>query len=93
MTILIDPEKAQVDAIRDVATEQARLARAQEEANRLKQEELYLSSLTLDEKKAYFAEKQRLEEESEKALNEFLIKAFKILGIVIVVITLYVWLK
>ena len=100
MTILIDPQYDQVRATRDLASEQARSARALEEANRLsqeandlKREEIYLLSLTIEERKAYFVEKERLKIEAEKALNEFLIKAFKILGIVIVVITLYVWLK
>jgi len=100
MSILIDPQKAQVDATRDLASEQARSARALEDANRLRQEandlkreELYLLSLTIEERKAYFVEKERLKIEAEKALNEFLIKAFKVLGIIIVVITLYVWVK
>jgi CRISPR/Cas system CMR-associated protein Cmr5 small subunit len=100
MTILIDPQYDQVRATENLAANQARSARALEEANRLsqeandlKREEIYLLSLTIEERKDYFVEKERLKIEAEKALNEFLIKAFKILGIVIVVITLYVWLK
>jgi hypothetical protein len=100
MSILIDPQYDQVRATENLAANQARSARALEEANRLsqeandlKREEIYLLSLTIEERKAYFVEKERLKIEAEKALNEFLIKAFKILGIVIVVITLYVWLK
>jgi hypothetical protein len=100
MSILIDPQYDQVRATENLAANQARSARALEEANRLsqeandlKREEIYLLSLTIEERKAYFVEKERLKIKAEKALNEFLIKAFKILGIVIVVITLYVWLK
>ena len=100
MSILIDPQYDQVRATENLAANQARSARALEEANRLsqeandlKREEIYLLSLTIEERKDYFVEKERLKIEAEKALNEFLIKAFKILGIVIVVITLYVWLK
>jgi hypothetical protein len=100
MSILIDPQYDQVRATRNLASEQARSATALEEANRLsqeandlKREEIYLLSLTIEERKAYFAEKERLKIEAEKALNEFLIKAFKIVGVIILVIVIYSWLR
>ncbi len=86
MTILIDPEKAQVDATRDVAIEQARLARAQEKANELKELEIILSTMTKEEQKAYLLKR---EYDKEKA-NILLVK---IVTIVVVLIILYVWLK
>jgi hypothetical protein len=100
MSILIDPQYDQVRATRDLASEQARSARALEKANKLsqeandlKREEIYLLSLTIEERKAYFAEKERLKIEAEKALNEFSIKAFKIVGVIILVIVIYSWLR
>jgi len=86
MTILIDPEKAQVDATRNLATEQARLARAQEKANELKELEIILSTMTKEEQKAYLLKR---EYDKEKA-NILLVK---IVTVVVVIIILYVWLK
>lgn len=86
MSILIDPEKAQVDATRELANQQARLAYAQEEANRLKELELLLATMTKEEQKAFLLKR---EQDKEKA-NILLVKI--VIGIVIL-ITLYVWLK
>ena len=86
MTILIDPEKAQVDAIRSMADEQARLAKNQEKANELKELEIILSTMTKEEQKAYLLKR---EQDKEKA-NILLVK---IAIVVVIIITLYVWLK
>lgn len=79
MTILIDPEKSQVDATRALADEQRR-------ANDLRELEIILSTMTREEQKEYLAKR----EADKNAANLLL---FKIVGAVILVIVIYNWLK
>lgn len=79
MTILIDPEKSQVDALRDQADEQRR-------ANDLRELEIILSTMTREEQKVYLAKR-----ESDKNAANLLL--FKIVGVIILVIVIYNWLR
>lgn len=86
MSILIDPEKAQVDATRELVSQQRRLAKAQEEANELKELELLLATMTKEEQKQYLLERQKAKDEANKLMLKIVI------GFV-VVITLLIWLR
>lgn len=79
MTILIDPEKSQVDATRALADEQRR-------ANDLRELEIILSTMTREEQKVYLAKR-----ESDKNAANLLL--FKIVGVIILVIVIYNWLR
>jgi len=79
MTILIDPEKSQVDATRALADEQRR-------ANDLRELEIILSTMTREEQKVYLAKR----EADANAANLLL---FKIVGVIILVIVIYNWLR
>lgn len=79
MSILIDPAKSHVDATRDLASEQARLARAQEKANELKELEIILSTMTKEEQKTYLLKRQ----ESQDNANALTLKI--VIGFIIVI--------
>lgn len=79
MTILIDPEKSQVDSTRALANEQKR-------ANDLRELEIILSTMTREEQKVYLAKR-----ESDKNAANLLL--FKIVGVIILVIVIYNWLR
>jgi hypothetical protein len=86
MTILIDPEKSQLDALEAQARATRALAHEYKRANDLKELEIILSTMTREEQKEYLAKK-------EKDKNEAIVLLFKIVGVIILVIVIYNWLK
>lgn len=86
MTILIDPEKSQVDALRDQARATRALAHEHKRANDLRELEIILSTMTKEEQKAYLAKR----EADANAAAAFLLKT---VGVIILVVVIYIWLR
>ena len=86
MTILIDPEKSQLDALEAQARATRALAHEHKRANDLRELEIILSTMTREEQKEYLAKK-------EKDKNEAIVLLFKIVGVIILVIVIYSWLR
>jgi hypothetical protein len=86
MTILIDPEKSQVDALEAQARATRALAHEHKRANDLRELEIILSTMTKEEQKAYLAKR----EADANAAAAFLLKT---IGVIILVIVIYIWLR
>jgi hypothetical protein len=93
MTILIDPEKSQVDALeaqaratRALAHEHKRANDLRERAHNLRELEIILSTMTKEEQKEYLAKR-------EADANAAIASLLKTIGVIILVIVIYIWLR